>query len=181
MLVERLAAWRQRVIRAELTLAAAMLGVLAVSLILQVLFRYVLARPLSWSEELARFLFVWVSLLGGAAYVSGSGAQSVDLLVRRFPDALRNAVAAVIRAALIVFCLMLVARGWELTEIVHMQRSPVLGVRMSLVYAAVPVAGALMAMALTLQWVEDRLRPARHPAEGGSEGGAAVGNGVHGR
>ena len=50
---------------------------------MQVVFRYVLRRPLSWSEELARYTFVWISLLGAAAVIPKSLTQGIDLLVKR--------------------------------------------------------------------------------------------------
>ena len=56
----------------------------------QVVTRYVLNDPLIWSEELARYLFVWVSMIGAALAVRNGGHFGLDLLLRRMP-ALRPA------------------------------------------------------------------------------------------
>mgnify|MGYP003754244791 FL=1 len=111
---------------------------------LQVVFRYLLARPLSWSEELARYLFVWVSLLGAAAGVGSSMKQGLDILTRYFPQKVQRVIDILVRASVIVFCGILVSKGIELTKIVHLQKSPAMRLPMSWVYSAVPVSAALM-------------------------------------
>jgi TRAP-type C4-dicarboxylate transport system permease small subunit len=122
--------------------AAVMLTGTLACVFLQVVFRYVLSRPLSWSEELARFLFAWSSMLGAAAGATGILAQGIDLLTKRFPKHLQRPVDVVARAATLIACSVLIIKGFELTRRVHEQTSSALGVRMSYVYAAVP-AGIL--------------------------------------
>ena len=51
----------------------------------QVAARYVLGDPLIWSEEAARYLFVWVSMIGAALAIREGGHFGLDLLIRRAP------------------------------------------------------------------------------------------------
>ena len=77
------------VLRALLTIAKA--SVVVISLVMvtvtlaQVIFRYVIAAPLPWSEELARYCFVWIVFLGGAIGLSRGIHLGVDLFVNMLP------------------------------------------------------------------------------------------------
>ncbi|MCJ7829964.1 MAG: TRAP transporter small permease, partial [Desulfobacterales bacterium] len=51
----------------------------------QVLFRYVLIMPLPWTEELARFLLVWVTFLGAASITRRKLHIAVEYFIARFP------------------------------------------------------------------------------------------------
>ncbi|MCR4425244.1 MAG: TRAP transporter small permease [Firmicutes bacterium] len=135
-------------IRLSLGLAAIMLVAMVLSVFLQVVFRYALAQPLSWAEELARFLFVWISMLSAAGGLGGSMRQGVDLVTRRLPVKARAVIGILVRLGTVLFCSVLVMWGIELVKIVHYQTSPAMGVPMSWVYSAVPVAAGLMVFML---------------------------------
>ena len=68
----------------------------------QVFARYVLNNPPSWSEELARFLVVWITMLGSAVLVNKEGHISVDFLVNRLPSRAKR-LLSFIRDALTIF------------------------------------------------------------------------------
>lgn len=61
---------------------------------LQVLSRYVLVAPLPWTEELSRFLLVWVTFLGAASVTRRKLHIAVEFLSGKFPPPLGNAVSA---------------------------------------------------------------------------------------
>ena len=75
------AAVRRLVERVSAGLMAAITGVVA----FQVLTRYVFQHPAAWPEEAARYLFVWVALLGAALGVDRGVHFSLDLLTSRLP------------------------------------------------------------------------------------------------
>ena len=64
-------------------LCVAMLAATVLLTVLQVVFRYVLDSPLSWSEELARWLFVWSVFLGCALLISQHKHMRMEFLVSR--------------------------------------------------------------------------------------------------
>ena len=90
------------VLRAILTLAKAAIIVISVVMICvtlaQVVFRYVIAAPLPWSEELARYCFVWIVFLGGAVGLARGIHLGVDLVVNALPPPLRRAMDALTRS-----------------------------------------------------------------------------------
>lgn len=150
----KLKVWRDKIIWIELIIASILLVVITSSVFLQVIFRYVLEQPLSAAEELARFCFVWVSLLGAAATISASSSQGIDLLVKKFPERIQRVIAVLSSLGILLFCGMLVVKGMELVSIVYSQRSPGLNLPMSYVYISVPVSALLIAITLGLEWFE---------------------------
>ena len=117
----------------------AMLAVMTLDVLWGVFTRYVMANQASWSEELARFLLVWIGILG-AAYASGQRMHlSIDLL----PEKPVRLIAALIIA--FALCVMVVG-GIRLVMLTADlgQTSPALGIPMSVVYAVVPLSGLLI-------------------------------------
>ncbi len=73
-------------IKARLTRMLEILLIIAVALLVLdvvwgVFSRYIMGEQTKWTEELARFLLVWVSLLGGAVAVGTQGALGVAYFV----------------------------------------------------------------------------------------------------
>ncbi len=130
--------------------AALILLAIVVLIFLQVLFRYIIHQPLSWTVELSRFLFAWVSMLGAAAAAPEIFNQGMDLLVRKFSEKAQvvSDVAARIFTAL-TSC-ALIAYAVDLVGRVHSQLSSVLRIRMSLVYAAIPAGLVLFLVIFSL-------------------------------
>ncbi|GEM_PF-916411 len=133
-----------------LSLAAGVLLAVVITVFLQVVFRYVLARPLAWSVELARFLFTWASMLGAAGGAVGILNQSIDLLTEKLPDRAQRAIDVLGRGVTLLTAGLLLVTSWELTGRVYRQTSSALGIRMSYVYAAVPVGLILLMIVLGL-------------------------------
>ena len=132
----------------EWTLVVLML-ILVVSVLWQVLSRYLLGTPAFWTEELARFALVWVGLLG-AAYAAAHGQHlALNILPARaapkmqafYKQGSRIAVAIFATAVMIVGGSRLVAITWQLDQV-----SAALGLPMALVYAAVPLSGCLIVL-----------------------------------
>ena len=123
------------------------MGTLVVDVLWQVFTRFVLRDPSSYTEELARFLLIWVGLLG-AAYVAGQRRHlAVDLLPGTLTGAKRRALEKIIQTLALVFALVLVVGGSRLVwvTLVLGQSSAALRVPLGYVYLVVPLCGLLMA------------------------------------
>jgi TRAP-type C4-dicarboxylate transport system permease small subunit len=138
------AAVRRLVERVSAGLMAAITGVVA----FQVLTRYVFQHPAAWPEEAARYLFVWVALLGAALGVDRGVHFSLDLLTSRFPSRVAHRLAVGIDLACAAFAALLAWHGASLAWRVRDQPSAALEIPMTWPYAAIPVAAALMAWSL---------------------------------
>lgn len=128
-------------------LVGAMILVMAATIVWQVFARYVLDAAPGWSEELARFLMIWVTLLGGAAVLRGGGHIAVTALLDWVPTRFHGAVLALRDIALLVALIVLVRYGWDYAALNAVQESAALEVPKSVIYAALPL-GAVLTMTL---------------------------------
>jgi TRAP-type C4-dicarboxylate transport system permease small subunit len=124
-----------------------LMGVLVLNVVWQVISRYVLNAPSTFTDELARFLLIWVSLLG-AAYTSG---KNLHLAIDIFPNSLdergRRRLSVVIDAIVITFVLcVLVIGGGTLVyyTFTYLQLTPTLRIPMAFVYLVGPLSGLLI-------------------------------------
>lgn len=128
-------------------LLALLLALLVAAVTWQIVSRYALARPSSWTEELARYLLIWISLIGGA-YVYRRGMHlGSELLVERLTGRARAIHAALVHVTVAIFAvLVLLGGGARLVALTHelAQYSAALGLPMAVVYAALPLSGVLL-------------------------------------
>ncbi len=124
-----------------------LLFVLIFALVLaQVVCRYVFNSPLVWSEELARFAFMWLAML---AWSLGSRRRShiaVTFFAARLPAKARLALAIAVQSAIILFCILLAWYGASLTWRNLGLPAVTLPISFALVYAVVPVGAAAMVL-----------------------------------
>ncbi|CAB1075684.1 hypothetical protein D1AOALGA4SA_3497 [Olavius algarvensis Delta 1 endosymbiont] len=120
------------------------LSAMAVVVLLQVVFRYVLNFPLFWTEEFARYCLVWSSLLGSAVAVKRGQHIAVTIVVERVPAGARRVMKMITLISVIVILAIILWGGIQLVAITRAQISPALRVSMSVPYLAVPVGAALM-------------------------------------
>lgn len=130
------------------------LGLMTAIIILQVFYRYVLGSSLSWSEESARFLFIWVVLLGASMGVKEGFHVAVTLFKDRLPPHLKTGLDMLFTLLTGVMALVMVVYGWSIAETVSIQQSPAIRISMFWVYLAIPVSGALMLLHLAARIVE---------------------------
>ena len=125
-----------------------LMALLVVDVLWQVLSRYVLASPSSFTDELAGFLLIWVGLLG-AAYVTGQeGHLAIDLLVRKADAAWQRRVRALsyLVIALFAVAVMIVGGSWLVyTRFYLGGTSASLQVNLGYVYLVLPLSGLLTA------------------------------------
>ena len=111
----------------------------------QVLFRYVFDHPLEWSEELARYCFVWVTFVGSATLLRRSeGHPSVDSLYHHVGPGAKRFIDVFSRVCIIVASVAVAAGGLRLLLLQWAQLSPSIELPMAGVYAcmfACPVMG----------------------------------------
>ena len=129
---------------------------------LQVFTRYVTEEPLIWTEEVARYLFVWITLIGGATAVRSNGHFGLDILRRMFP-ALRVPLGAISMLVVLAFFALLFYTGISETEQAATQMSPALQVTMKWAFLAIPIGAALALWHVIAHWARSGI--AAHPLD----------------
>lgn len=110
----------------------------------QVFNRFFLNLSLSWSEELQRYGQIWVVFLGiPVAYRHGVHI-GMETLTSRIPDRSRAIFFAVVDILWIGLAVALILGTERLAQFLQFQRSPGMGLRMDLVYAAIPIGAVYM-------------------------------------
>jgi TRAP-type C4-dicarboxylate transport system permease small subunit len=140
-----------------------MFAVLIGTVFYQVLGRYLFNAPPSWSEELARFLQVWIALLASALCIHQSMHLGVDYLLHAVPPRGRAALEVLVHVMVSGFLLLLLVQGVKILDVASVQTSPAMGINMWYAYLAVPVGAALMLLESVLKLGES-LRALGRPA-----------------
>jgi TRAP-type C4-dicarboxylate transport system permease small subunit len=153
----------------ELLIIATM-ALLVVDVVWGVFTRYALGEQTKWTEELARFLLVWVALLGGALAFRTKAHLGVDYFVNRLhPDA-RKLTAVVADLVVLFFAgavLLLGGTSVVREALALEQTTPALGWKMGYVYLALPISGFFVVLYTVDNLMETlRGRPAGQASEG---------------
>ena len=130
--------------RAVLNITAAIFVVMTFSVIYQVYTRYLTATSAPWTEEYARFLFIYVALLGATVAVKRGAHVAVSLLVDRLTGKIKHWVAIFATVMSCCFFGVMIHSGYYSMLKASIQSSPATDTNLGLVYASVPISGALM-------------------------------------
>jgi TRAP-type C4-dicarboxylate transport system permease small subunit len=129
------------------TLLVIIMSIMVINVLWQVFSRYFLGAPSSFTDELARYLMIWIGILG-AAYVSGRNKHvAIDVLPSRLGLTTQKKLRLIVRILIILFCFFaLVIGGSRLVYITHLldQNSPALQLPLSVVYMIIPISGLLI-------------------------------------
>lgn len=123
--------------------------VLVLDVLWQVFTRFVLKDASSWTEELATFLLIWVSLLGAAVALGRGAHLGIDYFVGKLPEKNRIQTELFAFACVTLFSLLvMVVGGIGLVRTTFRleQISPALGLDMGYVYLAVPISGIFLVL-----------------------------------
>ncbi|MCT4590070.1 MAG: TRAP transporter small permease [Carboxylicivirga sp.] len=124
-----------------------LLAVLVIDVLWQVLSRYVLASPSSFTDELAGFLLIWVGVLG-AAYVTGQKQHlAIDLLLQKSKPAAQKRLQLIIDGCVALFAVLVLVIGGSWLVITRFQlnvSSAALHLPLGYLYSVLPISGLLM-------------------------------------
>lgn len=125
----------------------ALMGFSVVNVWWQVLTRWLMANPSSFTEELARYLLIWIGTLGAAYGVGQKLHLAIDLLPEALKGKKRHGLEIVIQAIIVLFAAaVMVVGGGRLVLLTAQfgQTSAALGIPLSFVYSIVPISGLII-------------------------------------
>lgn len=131
--------------RAVNAFLAATLLAMTLIVFVQVFYRYVLNHPLSWPEETARVLIVWLSFVGGYMALRENKHIGFNLFVKKLPENARRVVEIVGRVLVIFFLIVVIWQGWIFAHKSLSILMPYTGISVGwFVYSVFPVSGVLL-------------------------------------
>jgi len=143
-----------RLLEAALILAV---FVLVIDVLWGVFTRYAMGAQADWTEELARFLLIWISLLGGAVAFGEKAHLGVDYFVGLFDSSAQKLVAIFAQLVVLFFAMSIFIVGGSrvVVDTLQMEQvTPALGIQQGHVYLVLPIAGAFMVIFAVEQLLE---------------------------
>ena len=125
---------------------AIMCSLLVVDVTWQVLTRFILTQPSSFTEEVARFLLIWISLIGGAYAYRLHSHLGFDLIVKNISIQKSIFIYRLCSLLVAIFAiLVLIVGGLNLVDMTWTlgQHSAVLNIPMAFIYLVLPISGVL--------------------------------------
>lgn len=116
-----------------------MMFTLFIVILLQILFRYFFNMPLKWTEELARYVFVWVSMMGWTYGSRYDTHIQVNIFSNLFPEKIKSFVFLFIQLLSIIFSLALGYYSIGLVKQGYVFKATTLPINFSLVYSIIPI------------------------------------------
>lgn len=131
---------------------------------LNTVLRYGFSSSLTWAEELARYVVIWMTFIGMSVCVRNGSHVAMDVLVQRLPRKAQDGVWRLVNAVAVVASLYLAYVGWlVVTGVVRTgQKSAIMGLPMWAMYMCVPLGSLLAAKNFAL----NVLRPRPQTSEG---------------
>ena len=156
------------------TLVVLVMAVLVLDVSWQVFTRFILKDPSIWTDELATFLLIWVSLLGAAVALKRGAHLGMDYFVERMTPNRRLYVAVFVYLCTGLFSLSVMTVGGATLVVRKLQlqeTSPALGLDLGYVYLALPISGFFLTI-YSIELLVDSVRAllrATAPAAGKPE------------
>jgi TRAP-type C4-dicarboxylate transport system permease small subunit len=125
----------------------AIMAVMVLNVVWQVFTRFVLRNPSSYTEELARYLLIWLGLLGASYCVGRRLHLTVDVLSAGWTGSKRLLVDLFVSLCVLLFALFVMVIGGARLVVVTLafrQTSAALQIDLGYVYLALPLSGLLM-------------------------------------
>jgi TRAP-type C4-dicarboxylate transport system permease small subunit len=129
----------------------------------QVFTRFIIRDPSSYTEELARFLLIWIGILGAAYALRTRAHLGIDLIAQRVGEKDRKRIQVTVYSTVIFFAFfVMVVGGIRLVNITFSlnQISAAMGIRMGYIYTVLPLSGILMIIYSLLLMFDSSEQPA---------------------
>jgi TRAP-type transport system small permease protein len=142
-----------------------LMGVLIIPVTLQVLSRYTGLIPrYIWTEEAARFCFVWIVMIGSMIAVRDRSHFDVDVLPHPKTPRQKGIAGLVVHGVMMVLAVVFIRYGYDFAKFGAIQNSEMSGINMLSIYIAFPLAGVTWALFLIENMVAD-FRLLRQPPD----------------
>jgi len=115
----------------------------------QVFSRFILGSPSSYTEELSRYLLIWIGVLGAAYAYKTKAHLGLDLFVEKLPAELKHYALVLIEILVLLFATLVMVYGGLSLMILTLelkQTSAALGLQMGWVYSVIPLSGMLITL-----------------------------------
>ncbi|PKR78205.1 hypothetical protein CEY16_00135 [Halalkalibacillus sediminis] len=136
-------------------LTSALLFAIVFVTILQVVFRFVFDSPLTWTDEIGRFLLIWVVFLGVGVVSFDDKHLAVNMLQENMSPKVHLITTQIMRLIIIVFLVIVIYTSIDVVRVAHLNSTGALDIPYSFWRGAAPVGSALMIIFTILRSIND--------------------------
>ena len=129
--------------RITIFIAITLAGIMVLTVLVGVFFRYVLHNSLGWTEELARYLMIWTALLSISIGIKDKEHVGIQLLIRNIHIKYAKVINFLVNCVVLFFLLVLTYKGLSVALKASSQLSLGLGINMVWPLMSIPVSGVL--------------------------------------
>lgn len=126
--------------------AAVLLAAMCTLVFANVLTRYVFHYAIPWSEEMARFLEIWVCFLGAALLYKEDGHMGLDILVKALPKQVARFFQVVVDLVVLYIAYLIGFGGYQLTMSNMAWKAPATGLSYAWKFGITVVSACLIAV-----------------------------------
>lgn len=144
---------------AEDIISVTLMSVATITIVIQVIMRYLFKSSLSWSEELARYVFVWMTFISISYGIKKRKHVKIEAALSLFPKKIRPVIVIIGDVISLGWCVFVVFTGWSLLGkvIKSGQISPAMSIPMYLIYLA-PCIGYVLSSVRCVQTIMLRVQ-----------------------
>ena len=140
-ILNKISDWLNKICMAiSVSLLAAMVVVTTIQIICRVFF-----TALSWSEELARYILVWFTMIGAGCVYKSGGHISITALQDILPEGPRKYSDALVHAFCLLFFTVIFIYGVKYMGMLGTQKSASIPIQMKYIYLSIPLGSGIMA------------------------------------
>ena len=127
-------------------LVIVLFGIMFLACVWQVITKYLLNNSATWTDETARYTFIWATMLSATVLSWKQGHAVLSFIVDRMPKKLGAAFRIFSEGMVIWIGVILVKYAGLPMKTAALQKSPALHLRMDFIYVAVPICGCLFVL-----------------------------------
>ncbi len=160
-----------------------LISVMSILVIVNVALRFFFSSSIVVSEELSRFMFIYIVFLGSIVALKEDGHIYVDFIAKAFPRPIQWVLKLVVNCCMLYCCYVLLLGSVELSEYNMVDKSPVAGIPMGYIYFAGAIGAAGMGIVLIIRiikhitsfssWLKAAPAPTATPADAATAADAA--------
>jgi len=154
LLMEKISWWVDKVSRIFLVI---LMGIMVVDVLVGIVNRFIFHFPFSWSEEIARYLLIWVSMIGAVIALRSGSHVGVTFVLQRLKKS-KNWIIILTQVMTMIFLLFVTIYGVKLCISQRGQCSSAARVSMFWPFLSIPLGSALMFVHLFSQITESIFR-----------------------
>ncbi|WP_439257001.1 TRAP transporter small permease subunit [Lonepinella sp. BR2271] len=134
-------------------LVVIILATMSVLVFLNVVLRYGFNSSINVTEEVSRYMFVWLAFLGAILAFSENQHVNVTILTQKLSEKGQNILGIVTDSAMLFCCYLILDGGWQQFELNLSNLAPISGLPQGITYLAATVAGALIGVLIIARLV----------------------------